>query len=75
LPKYFHPLKNRPRKRKPRRSEPPVNPAPSLTVTPMISAHYARLPSAPVRRRPRPSVHSTKRPLIQIPIEFPDNPT
>jgi hypothetical protein len=75
LPKYFHPLQNRPRKRKPRRSARPASPAPSSTVTPMISAHFVRLPSAPVRRRLRPSVQSSKRPLIQIPIEFPDNPT
>jgi hypothetical protein len=47
LPKYFHPLHNRPRKRKPRRPETQGDPVPTSTVTPMISAHYARLPLAP----------------------------
>jgi hypothetical protein len=75
LPAYFHPLHNRPRKRKPRRPTSPVDPASNPSITPMISAHYVRLPSVPVRRRLRPSSTSAKRPLIQIPLEFPDNPT
>jgi hypothetical protein len=77
LPSYFHPLARRTRKtRKARPSAPTaVIPVPPGTVTPMISSHYSRVVAPIAIRRLPPPSHSARRPLVQIPIEFPDNPT
>jgi hypothetical protein len=74
LPTFFHPLQ---RSRTPRRIRTDLNPTPaSETITPPITAHFRRILSETIRRRPRtcPSTPPQSRRLIQAPFEFHEYP-
>jgi hypothetical protein len=74
LPEYFHPLQRRSIRRQYRTHPPSPPPVPCPTTTPLISAHYSRLPFLSTRRS-IPERQSRRRILVQLPLEFPDNPT